>query len=306
MTTLKPNFGSYPDKPTVLISGSYTTVRGAELREIDNLLDQQGGDVAVSAIEDRFARLESGVRNTDHVEDCLDFLQTVDFVEISGQGVVSRFNGDAFPGLSFEARLLAHLRQQCGRPRHITYISEVLSKVDERRVSTERLLEEVQSDEADSYSDELSWTKEKIQFWANLHDPLGAVTYTASRRTSTAEIISSPTRALLAELIGHYTENAEEGASALSCFEWIDDWIFPIFSERAGSNRIATGVADTLRSMEDEDVIEMYRESDTQSSVELPQKGGADRSVSAVHLNETPETTPYSYPLNRKTRRVTQ
>ena len=306
MTTLEPTFNPYPDKPTVLISGSYTTVRGAELREIDAMLDQQAGEVAKSAIEDRFARLDEGSRNTEHVGYCLGLLQAVDFVEVSAQKVVSWFNGGAFPELSFEARLLFHIRQQQGRPRHITYISEVLARLDERRVTPELLLEEVQSDDADSYSDELEWKVEKIRFWANLHDPLGAITYTASQRSDEVEIVSSPTRALLAELLGYFADQTEDEASALDCFKWIDEWFFPIFSERAGGHRIAAGVADTLRSMESDGVIDMYRESDAQTAVELPKREGTDRNVSVVVVNEIPTTAPYSYPLARNTRRVSQ
>lgn len=304
--TLEPAFHAYADKPTVLISGSYTTVRGAELREIDAMLDQQGGDVPISGIEDRFARFEDGTLNTDHVEDCLELLQAIDFVEVSAQGLVSRFNGQAFPDLSFEARLLFHIRRQSGRSRHITYISEVSARLDERRVSVERLLEEVQDDDAESYSDELEWKKEKIRFWANLLDPLGALSYTSGPRSDKAEIVASPTRALLAELIVYYADPSEDDMRAADCFKWIDEWFLPIFSERAGNQRVSMGVADTLRSMQEDDAIGLFRESDTQSVVELPRDGGTARSISTISVEEIPSSVAYDYPLARNTRRVSQ
>jgi hypothetical protein len=302
--TLEPAFHAYVDKPTVLISGSYTTVRGAELREIDAMLDQQRDDVPMSGFEDRFARFEDGTINTDHVEDCLDFLQAIDFVEVSAQGLVSRFNGHAFPDLSFEARLLFHLRRQSGRSRHITYISEVLARLDKRRVSVERLLEAVQNDDAESYSDELSWTRDKIRFWANLLDPLGALSYTTG--ADEVEVVASPTRALLAELITHYADHAEDGTRAVDCLRWIDEWFLPVFSERAGSQRVSSGVADTLYSMQEDDAVSLFRESDSQSVVELPRDGGTARSISTISVEKVPSSAAYKYPLARTTRRVSQ
>jgi len=299
MTTLEPEFHTYADKPTALISGSYTTVRGAELRELDAMLDQQGGDVPASGFENRFARPEEGTLSTDHVEDCLAFMQSIDYVEVSPQNVVSRFNKQVFPDLSFEARLLSHIRQQTGRSRHITYISEVCARMDERRVDPERLLEEVQVDEAESYSDQLGWTIEKIRFWANLLDPLGALSYTTWSNES--EIVPSPTRALLAELIAHYVEHAEASTRASECFGWIDEWFLPIFTERANVPRLSAGVADTLRSMEADGTINLSRESDAESIVELPRRGGEVRTVSRVTFEEHSTSAAYNYPLSRTT-----
>lgn len=302
--TTEPEFHTYVDKPTVLISGSYTTVRGAELREIDEMLAQQGEDVPVSGIEERFARSVNGGLNTDHVEDCLDLLQTIDFIEVSGQELVSRFNSHAFPDLSFEARLLFHVRQQSGRSRHLTYISEVLARLDRRRISIERLLEEVQDDDAESYSDKLEWKVEKIRFWANLLDPLGALSYTSGSRSNAVEVVASPTRALLAELIAYCEEHTEEPIRAVDCLGWIDEWILPVFSERAGNQRVALGVADTLRTMEEEGAISLFRESDSQSVVELPRDSSSIRSISTISVEETPRNAAYDYPLARTSRRV--
>lgn len=304
MTTLTPEFHTYADKPTALISGSYTTVRGGELREIDAMLARQGDDVPASGFEKRFARVEDGNRNTVHVEDCLSFLQAVDYVEVSAQDVVSRFNEHVFPGLSFEARLQAHLRLQTGRSRHLTYISMVLSRLDERRVTPERLVEAVQEDSREDYSDKLSWTIEKIRFWTNLLDTLGALSYTTGGDQT--EIVASPTRALLAELVSYYTEHAEDGTRAADLFEWIDEWFLPVFSDRAGTSRLSVGVADTLRSMDKDGAIRVTRLSDAQSVIDLPEPGGRTRTISNIHLEDPPSTAAYSYPLARTTQRATQ
>lgn len=304
MTMLTPEFHTYADKPTALISGSYTTVRGGELREIDSMLSQQGDNVPASGFENRFARVEDGTRKTAYVEDCLSFLQAVDYVEISAQDVVSRFNEQVFPGLAFEARLLAHLRLQTGRSRHLTYLSTVLARLDERRVTPERLVEAVQEDTGEDYSDELSWNIEKIRFWANLLDTLGALSYTTGGPRT--EIVTSPTRALLAELIAYYAEHADDGSSAVGLFEWIDEWALPVLSERAGTPTLTVGVADTLRSMEEDGAIRTVRLTDSQSVVDVPVKGNRMRTISKVHIEDLPSSAAYSYPLSRTSRRVTQ
>lgn len=302
---LEPEFQTYTDKPTALLSGSYTTVRGAELRELDAMLQKQGDNVPVSGFEDRFAGYDDeGHLETAHVEDCLGLLQKIDYIEVSPQKAVSRFNDHVFSDLSFEVRLLAHIRQQTGRPEHLTYISEVLARLDQRRVDRDRLLEEVQGDDADTYSDELSWTMEKIRFWANLLDPLGALSY--STWSNESEIVASPTRALLIEAISHYAANADDGTRAGDCFRWIDEWILPLLSDRAGIPRLSVGAADTLRSMEDDGAIDMLRETDAQDIVHLPEDKGGERTVSTVTVADPPTNAAYDYPLTRTTRRISQ
>jgi len=305
MTMLEPEFHTYTDKPTALLSGSYTTVRGAELRELDEMLEEQGDDVPASGFKKRFAGYDDdGVLNTDHVDDCLGFLQKIDYVEVSPQDVVSRFNSHVFPDLAFEARLLSHIRQQTGRSEHLTYISEVCARIDKRRLDPNYLLEEVQADDTGSYSDQLSWTIEKIRFWANLLDPLGALSYTTWSNES--EIVASPTRALLTELITYYAEHADDGTRAGDCFRWIDEWFLPILSERAGVPHLSTAAADTLRSMEDDEAIDMFRESDAQDIVRVPRAGSDPRTVSTVTVEGSPTGAAYRYPLARTTRRISQ
>lgn len=301
---LTPAFRTYADKPTALLTG-YTTVRGAELREIDTMLDEQGGNVPVSGFETRFGRPEQSESegdslNTDHVDECLRFLQAVDFVEVTPQDVVTPFNGGAFADLSFEARLLYHVRQQSGRRRHLTYVSEVLTGLDERRVSLERLIEEVQADDRESY--DLSWNEEKIRMWANLFDPLGAVSY--YNDGDIREILASPTRSLLSELIAYHADHASDESSIVDLFEWIDETFLPVFAKRSGEPRLSIAVADTLRTMSEDGCLTMYRESDSQTVVRLPQAGGSDRTISKLDFDSPADTAAYRYPLDRTTRRA--
>lgn len=300
MTALTPEFHTYADKPTALISGSYTPVRGGELRKIDAMLEQQGNDVPVSGFEEQFARVENGGYNTAHVGDCLSLLQALDFVEVSPQDVVSRFNEQVFPELSTEARLLAHIRQQTGRSAHLTYVSAVLARLEQRQVTPERAVEAVLEDDNESF--DLSWNVEKIRFWANLLDTLGALSYTTGSDGS--EILTSPTRALVAELLGYYAEYADKGTQAVSAFEWIDEWFLPVFANRAGTPTLAVAVADTLRSMEQDGVISMTRLSDSTAVVELPQRA-TTRTVTTITVENSASRVAYSYPLDRTTRRTT-
>lgn len=301
-TELAPDFRTFGDKPTALLTG-YTTVRGAELKELDKMIAEQGGDVPVSGFEDRFGRPELNgnggkTLNTDHVDECLKFLQAVDFVEISAQSLISYYNGQAFSDLSFEARLLYHVRQQTARRRHFTYISEVLTGLDARRVPLERLLEEIQDDDRESF--DLSWNVEKLRMWANLFDPLGAISYVSDGNER--EIVASPSRALLAELITWYADHVSDGTSAAELLEWLDETFSPVFVERAGTPRLSIAVADTLRTMVDDGALRIVRESDTQSGVELPEAGGTTRIVSKLIFEETPDSAAYHYPLARTTR----
>ena len=298
-----PEYEYNDDKPEKLLTG-YNTIRGAELKEIYRVLDQPG-DVPVSALEDRFARpgTNSSSRNTVHVDRCLKFLCAVDMVEVSAQDVVSPMNRDVYPDIkAFEPRLLHHIRQQQDEQYHLSYIFDVSVGLDRRRIPEEELLEEVIDDEARSFG--LNWNEDNMRMWANLADPLGAISYL--NRGDTNEILVSPTRGLLVDLLSWYQENGEDSDRFARALEWIDEEFLPMFSTRQGSvPTVAVGVADVLNNMENEGVLSLRAMSDTADVVELPRSDReGSRNVATYSLEEVPDRPSYWYPLARSERRV--
>lgn len=293
------------DKPEKLLTG-YNTVRGAELREIYQVVDQQG-DVPVSALEDRFARpgTDSTSRKDVHVDRCLKFLQAVDVVEVTAQDVVSPMNRVVYNDLeAFEPRLLHHLRQQEGEQYHLAYIFDVATDLDRRRISVEELLEEVIDDEARSFG--LNWNEDNMRMWANLADPLGAISYLD--RGDTNEVLIAPTGALFADLLSWYQEHGEDPERFARALEWIDEEFLPLFSARTGSTpTVAVGVADVLNNMEKDGALSLRAMSDTEDVVDVPRSSReGSRNISTFSVEEVPDRPAYWYPLAQSERRVTQ
>lgn len=291
------------DKPEKLLTG-YSTVRGAELEEIYEVLSVQG-EVPVSALETRFARPDasSTSRNTAHVDRCLKFFQAVDMIEVSAQDVVSPMNSDVYPAIeAFELRLLHHIRQQDGEQYHLSYIFDVATGLDRRRIPEEELLEEVIDDDARSFG--LDWREEKLRMWANLADHLGTISYL--NRGDTNRVLIAPTHGLLVDLLSWYQENGDDPDRFARALEWIDDEFLPVFSDRAGAvPTVSIGVADVLNDMESEGVLSLRGMSDTENVVELPVSDREGRrSILNYSVKEVPDRPSYWYPLDRSERRV--
>lgn len=298
-----PEYEYNDDKPEKLLTG-YNTVRGAELKEIYRVLDHQG-KVPVSAFEDRFARpsADSSTKRTVHVDRCLKFLRAVDMVEVSAQDVVSPMNRDVYPGIeAFEPRLLYHLRQQPGEQYHLSYVFDVAVGLDRRRIPEEELLEEVVDDDEQSFG--FDWNSDNIRMWANLAEPLGAVSYL--NRGETNQVLVAPTRGLLLELLSWYQEHGDDPDRFARALEWIDEEFFPVFNVRHGSSpTVSVGVADVLNDMASEDVLSLRSMSDTEDVVELPRSSReGSRNVATYTVEEVPDRPSYWYPLDRTERRV--
>lgn len=283
------------DKPKALLV-NYGTVRGAELKEVYRVLKAQG-DIPERAFEERFARPQShsGSRDTDHLEECLKFLRTLDVLTISAQHVVRAQNEDVYPELSFEGRLLHHIRQQEGKQYHLAYLFDVLANQYRRRIGRESFLTEVKQDDGREFG--LQWNVTKLNMWGNLADTLGALSY-----VDNSEIIASPTRALLYDLLSWYSKFGDDPEQFLSAMNWIHDEVLPVYVSRPGTPRVATGVADVLRNMQDEEVLSLRSMSDTQQVVELPDRTGeTTEPIASFSVESQPETVPYAYPLDRTT-----
>ncbi|MEA5386765.1 hypothetical protein VB779_06670 [Haloarculaceae archaeon H-GB11] len=288
-------------KPEALLTG-YTSVRGAELKTIYGVLDVQG-DIPVSALKKRFGRPYTNKNeiNTDHVDDCLKFLKAIDMVEVSAQDVVSKLNEDIYPEISFEPRVLYHIRQQPERQYHLSYVFDVMAKQNRRRIPQEVLLEEVADDDEETFG--LQWNEEKIRMWANLSDTLGAISYVTADDDN--EIVASPTRRLLHELLTWYSENGEDPERLSRALGWIDEEFLPMYASRPGTPKVTPGVADVVRNMEEEDVLQTRSMSDTENVVDLPRRKGGTEAVATFTMNDRLDCASYRYPLDRSERRVT-
>jgi hypothetical protein len=289
------------DKPEKLLTG-YNTIRGAELKEIYNVLETQG-ELPFSALKDRFARPKTGSteRNTVHVDRCLKFLRAVDMVEVSAQNVVSHVNRDVYSDINaFEPRLLHHLRQQEGEQYHLSYVFDVAVKMDRRRIPESELLEEVIGSEERSFG--LSWNEDNVRMWANMADTIGAVSYL--NRGDTNRVLISPAPVLLADLLSWYQANGTDSTRFARALEWIDEGFLPVFKRTAGGV-VSAGVADVLNNMEQDGVLSLRSMSDTEDTVRVPRSGReGGRNVATYSVHDVPDRPRYWYPLDRNERRI--
>lgn len=280
------------DKPDALLV-NYGTVRGAELKEIFRVLDSQGA-VPVSALEKRFARPEStsGALQTDHIENCLKLLRALDIVKISAQNVVSLLNEDVYSELDFEGRLLHHIRQQDGKQAHLWYVFDVLARQNRRRIERQQLLTALKDDDSRNFGHQ--WNETKLNMWGNLGDTIGALSYLDNN-----VIVTSPTRALMFDLLSWYNENGDKPSRFLSATNWINEEILSVYASQPGTPELSVGVADVLRNMEEDGVLELRSLSDTQRVVDVPRQTGSTEPVVEFSVNDRPQEAPYTFPLDR-------
>jgi len=290
------------DKPSKLLTG-YSTVRGAELKSIYTFVGG-GQDVTETDIEERFGRPDfaSGNTNTVHIDSCLRFLEAIDMIEISDTDVVSLTNDEFYPELeSFEPRLLAHIRKQEGEQYHLSYLFDITAKQDTRRCSLEELLEVAKGDETNLF--DLAWREEKLRMWANLADHVGALSYLSGDGEN--EVMTSPARPLLGELLSWYNENGEDSKRFARAMEWIDSEFLGVFSESLNIPTVSVGVADVLANMVDDGVLTLRSMSDTEDVVELPMPNGGTRRISTFNIERPfPQKPTYWYPIDRNERRM--
>lgn len=293
------------DKPERLLTG-YGSVRGAELKEIYSSIDD---DTPKSQIENLYGFLnpETGRRDTDHIDNCLRFLETLDMIEMSAQDVLNRINTDVYPEMSFEPRLLYHINRQEGEQRHLADVHSVLMDINAggepgtREVNTETLLEEVKRE----LDYEVSWNPTKIRMWANLMDNIGAVSYSTSADQNL--VITSPSRALIHELLSWYhSEHVDGGGTAnlVDALEWVDEEFVEVFSERIGNPTVHKGVVDVIESMCDDGVLEITATSDRTESVELDRDVAGFKNPIEYSISEKPDSPEYRYPLEKDERGI--
>lgn len=296
-----PDYERNTSKPEKLLTG-YGTVRGAELKSIYTDIEPM---TPLSQIEKRFGRPHSSGLETDHIDNCLRFLRALDMMEQTGQDVLNPMNEDLFPEFetTFELRLLYHIGQQRGKQSHLAAIHEVaiqelLADVGHygvRRVSVDDLVIEV--DRKTEY--DLEWREEKILMWANLLAPLGGISFSSDND----EILLSPSRVMLHELLSYHHRHRANGDSILAALEWINRDFFPVFSRTGGRPAVHVGIADVLENLVADSVLSLTGMSDRSEVVDLPMSIDNNQTPADYTIESAPDRPSYWYPLERSERR---
>lgn len=296
-----PNYKYNTSKPEKLLTG-YGTVRGSELKSIYTDIEPM---TPLSQIENRFGRPRPSGLETDHIDNCLRFLRTLDMVEQTEQDVLDPMNRDLFDkfDLNFEPRLLYHIEKQTEKQYHLASIYRIaVQEISQdgghygvRRVSVDDLVIEV--DRKTEY--DLEWREEKILMWANLLTPLGGISFSSDHD----EILLSPSRSVLHELLFHHQRHRPNGDSVLSALEWIDENFFPVFSRMGGQPAVHVGTADVLESLVMDGVLSLTGMSDRSEVVDLPKSIDNSQTPADYTIEVSPDRPSYWHPLERSERR---
>jgi|GEM_PF-1525438 len=293
-------------KPDKLLTG-FISVRAPELKHIYDAIQ---GATSVDELTEKFGRPTADGRETDNIEEVVRFLNAIDLVESpSGdiRSTVERINERQFAELPFEARLLYHCNQQDGRQRHFATVYQALLTEGVRTVSADRDdLRTVLKRETDY---DFSWTDEKIDMWVTLCEQLGLISETED------ELILSPCRTLVYDALvvapidsnenPGYDEIEVENGEFRRALDWINDNLFAVYQERAGTPRVHPSIADVLRNMEADDVIALSSPGDSQNAVKIPPEDldddvrGNRRDATRISISTRPAETAYDYPLNQ-------
>ncbi|WP_158056020.1 hypothetical protein [Halorussus halophilus] len=296
-----PEYQQNQGKPERLLAG-YGSVRSAELKTIYEGIDE---GTPISQIEERYGRPQESGYETDHIDQCLRFLRTLDMIEETDDESLNPLNQDLFSNfdLSFESRLLYHIRKQSGRQYHLAEIHEVaVEKLgDEGHYGTRRVsVEDLVTESRRNTEYDFKWREEKIEMWANLLAPVGAVSYVTSRD----EIFISPSRALLHELLALHQQHRDDGDSLLAALKWIHSEFLPVFSRTGGDPAVHVGVADTFESMVEDNLLTLTGMSDRTETVDLPDSIDNTRTPADYTIDDSPDRPSYWYPLERNERRL--
>ncbi len=300
MTELQRATGT-PDK---ILTG-YGTVRSAELKAINEFLVEE---TPLSGIVKRFGKPSEQLTDgfeSEHIKNCIKFLHSLDLIERSAQDVVKPFNRDVYPDISFEARLLHHIRSQKGDEYQLAEIHELLVKNTStenphgfRRVVEEDLVTLLKEESGFK----IQWRTEKTSMWANLLDPIGAISYSTDHN----EIVTAPTRPLLYELLNYHQTQRDDPEGILHALEWIHEEFFPVFYDLSGSPRLHIGVADTLTNMVEDGTLNLIGMTDVTQTVRLPYRIDNTEEPARYKIGTAPDRPAYWYPLERSERRVEQ
>ena len=300
-----PEYEPNESKPEKILTG-YGTVRGAELKVI---YQDIGESTLLTDIERRYGRPREGGYQTDHIHECLRFLQTLDMIKLTDEETLKLINTPLFTefDLPFELRLLYHIRQQTGEQYHLAAIHDtaIMELVGDeghygnRRVTVGELVTEVKR-----HTDyDLTWREEKITMWANLLALVGVLSYSAEED----EIVLAPHRAPLHDLLTlhneHRQEHRQDGDGLLAALEWIHESFFPVFTRR-GDPTVHVGVADVMENMVTDGAISLKGMSDRTEVVNLPMVIDDTQTPADFDVGPAPKRPSYWYPLEMRETRL--
>jgi hypothetical protein len=283
------NYRYADGKPEALLV-NYNTVRAAELKLIYTALETSPpGSIPVQSLRTQFT-----LDDDDHLEQCLNFMHALDFLERPEDRVVEPINEDVFPDLSFEATFLHHLQQQERPQDHLARAQSVAFDEAAKTMDRDRLVTHLKRS-----VDYIKWNKTKVNMWYRLYEGIGVLGYMDSR-----ELVLSPSRALLYELLRTFqeVEGSNDFGQAVS---WIEQHFMRVLSERPGTAQLHQGVTDTLQSLINEGLVEVRGMADAQNEVRLPstQSRTETPAIKEFSLNAPPTDPParQQYPLERFT-----
>jgi len=267
---------------------NYNTVRAAELKLTYQAIDDQVSDTTnVKQLKKRFT-----LGSDDHLEQCLEFLHALDFIERPEVRVVRQINEDVFPSLSFEAKLLHHLRQQERPQDHLSRAQDVAFDKAPKTLDRELLVTYLKRD-----LDYINWNKTKVNMWYRLYQGVGAIDYIESR-----ELVLSPSRALLYELLDAF-QRIEGSNDFGEAVVWIEQNFMSVLTDRPGTAQLHQGTADTLQNLVNDGIVDVRGMADAQNEVTLPPTHSRPETpaIKEFTLNDLPAelTAGYRHPLEK-------
>jgi hypothetical protein len=156
---------------------------------------------------------------------------------------------------------------------------------------------------------DFSWTDEKIDMWVTLTEQLGLITETIDGP------VLSPCRALMYDALAlapttstedpDYDDLTVDDGEAQQMLNWINDNLFTIYEARTGTPKIHPAIADVLRNMAEDGVVDLSAPGDSQNEVKLPPENlnddsrGNRQDVTYVSVHSKPNETAYQYPLDQ-------
>lgn len=282
--------GSKPNRTLV----NNTTIYGYDLRIIDEAIS---ADTTVNTLLNKFDGRNNPSYNDSHVGRVVDFLKSIDMVRTPEARLIQPINRTelSYDDPSFEARFLNAVQSQKHPRDHLIRLFEaaidsVVGTEDPRLVTIEQLI----TDANRNLQYDISWNEEKIRMWSRLMDSMGAISMIDEG------IILSPRRGLIAEFL-HGFQKSHESSELRDALDWIDENFIPTYENRKSRTVIHPGLACVLENMETDGIIEFRGMTDASNEVELPKGSSSSidsRSIKTFSINDTPEESIYSLPMD--------
>lgn len=285
MTADNHRYANHKPKATLV---NYSTVRAPELKLIyTHLQASPTSQVNQSTLQEKFT-----LDSDDHLAECLRFLHALDFIERPEDRVIELINQDVFPELSFEAKLLHHIKQQERPQDHLARAQDVAFEQARQSLDREQLVTDLARE-----VDYIEWNDTKVNMWYRLYQGLGVLSYVDSR-----ELILSPSRALLYELFAEFkrqTGSNDFGDAVV----WIEENFMSILARRPGTPLLHRGVTDTLQNLLDADIMSVRGMADAQNEIKLPATHSRNEEPAVkeftLHKDLSDMSAGYQYPLDQ-------